>query len=382
MKKLLLIIALLSPAFTFAQHKKPIPSTFDLLIGTYTSGTSKGIYVYRFYTETGKLSYLSEFTNVDNTAISNPSYLCVADNDKFVYAVNENAKGEVCAYTFEPKSGKLAFINKQTSAGSSPCYVSVDKAQRNVFVANYSSGSLAVLPVNKDGSLNPPSQVIQDSGTGVNKDRQEGPHVHTAVLAPNEKYLLYTDLGTDKLNVYRYHASKTPPLTPADPSYVSVAPGNGPRHMAFSIDNKYLYLVQEMGGVINAYNYDNGKLTQIQSLSMLAPNFKGQVGAADIHVSPDGRFLYASNRGDANDIVVYAINADNGQLTFVSRSSSLGKGPRNFVIDPTGKYLLVANQNSDSIYVYKINQKTGSLTGIVANLNIGNPVCLKLVGAE
>ena len=374
---------MLLPVLSFAQHKKAkAPSTYDVLIGTYTKGTSKGVYVYRFYEETGRLSYLNEFTTVDDTAFTNPSYLCVANNNKFVYAVNENTVGGVTALTFDANTGRMKFINSQKSMGADPCYVSVDKDQKNIFIANYSSGSLAVLPVNKDGSLNPASQVIQDSGTGPVTDRQEGPHVHTGVLTPDEKYLLYTDLGTDKLNVERYRASKAQPLTPADPAFVTVAPGNGPRHIAFSPDGKHAYLLQEIGGFVNAYDYNGGKLTQTQSLDMKLPAFKGNIGSAAIKISPDGRFLYASNRGNANEIVVFSINPDNGQLTLVSRTSSLGKGPRDFSIDPQGKFLIVANQNSDSIYVYRIDQKSGRLIGVVSQLNLGNPVCLKIVPAE
>jgi 6-phosphogluconolactonase len=377
MKKLLLVIALLAPALTYAQNKKAAPSTFDLLIGTYTSGSSKGIYVYRFYEESGKTAYLNEIDSVIN-----PSYLTVSDNNQFVYAVNEGTNGAVSSFTFVPKTGKLAFINQQPTKGADPCYVLEDKDQKNIFVANYTSGSLAVFPVNKDGSLSPLSQLIQDSGTGPVKDRQEGPHVHTAALSPNEKYLLYSDLGTDKLNIERYHASKNPPLTPASQPFVSVTPGNGPRHVVFSNDGKYLYLIQEIGGAINAYTYDNGTLKQIQSVNMLTPEMKGNIGSAAIRISPDGKFLYASNRGNGNDIVGYAINPDNGMLTFVSRTTSLGKGPRDFIIDPSGKYLIVANQNSDTIYVYKRDVTSGRLSYIVSKLSIGNPVCLKMVPAE
>ena len=384
MKKLLLLISLIFPVLTNAQSKKPAPSTFDVLIGTYTNGTStsKGIYVYRFYEDRGTLSYLNEFTNIDDSTFTNPSYLCVADNNHFIYAVNENNVGGVTALTFDANTGKMRLINKQPSAGADPCYISVDKDQKNIFVANYTSGSLSVFPLNKDGSMGAMSQNIQDSGSSVVKDRQQGPHVHTAVLAPNEKYLLYTDLGTDKLNIERYHASKPQPLSPVTPAFASVTPGNGPRHVAFSADGKHLYLLQEIGGIINTYDYDNGTLKQTQSVDMKVPAFNGNIGSAAIKISPDGRFLYASNRGNANDIVVYAINQDNGQLTFVSRAPSSGKGPRDFAIDPSGKYLLVANQNSNSIFVYKIDQTTGRLIGFVSHLEIGSPVCLQIVPAE
>lgn len=380
MKKILLIAALLFSGHSFAQKKDNTPKTYDLLIGTYTTGTSKGIYVYRFYTETGKLAYLNEVTGVNN-----PSYLCVAKNNRFVYSVNEigtKREGGATAYSFEPKEGKIAIINQQPSTGTGACYISVDKAQRHVFLANYASGALSVLGVNKDGSLAPVVQTIQDSGHGVNKIRQEGPHVHTAVLSPDEKYLFYTDLGLDKLNIYRYKPSKPQPLIPGNPSFINVLPGHGPRHIAFSADGKYMYLITEMGGVIYVYDYDGDKTKQLEAISMLADGYKGGVGAADIHVSPDGKFLYASNRGDADEIVVFAINPGNGRLTFVERKPSMGKMPRNFVIDPTGNYLLVANQASNDIFVYRINKTTGKLTLTGTKISIGNPTCLKFTPAE
>lgn len=380
MKKLLLALALLSATNLFAQKKDNTPKTYDLLIGTYTTGTSKGIYVYRFYTETGKTAYLNEVTGIDN-----PSYLCVAKNNRFVYSVNEvgdDRKGSISSFSFEPKMGKIDLINKQPSTGTGPCYISVDKEQKHVFVANYASGALSVLPVNKDGSLGAVSQTIQDSGHGANKSRQAGPHVHTAVLSPDEKYLLYTDLGTDKLNFYRYKPSKEQPLIAADPSFISVMPGHGPRHLDFTPDKKYLYLITEMGAVIYVYDYDGPTSKQLEAISLLPDGFKGQSGAADIHVSADGKFLYASLRDPLNEIVVFAINPDNGRLTLVERKSSMGKTPRNFVLDPTGNYLLVANQNSDDVFVYRINKATGKLTLTGSKISVGNPSCLKFTPAE
>jgi 6-phosphogluconolactonase len=378
MKKLLLILVLLFPVLTYAQKKDKTPSTYDLLIGTYTKGKSKGILVYRFYVETGKLAYLSQIEGV-----SNPSYLCVSKDNHFVYAVNEDGKdGGVSSFTFEPNMGTLTLLNKQSSGGADPCYISVDEDRKNAFVANYTSGNLTVLPINKDGSLKPVSQNIQDQGKGPDASRQEGPHVHMAYFSPNEKYLLFTDLGTDKINIYRYHSSDEKPLSPANPSSVSVKPGKGPRHMVFSRDKKYLYLVQEMGSAINVYKFNGGNPKEIQSVNMLPADFKGTNGAAAIHISPDGRFLYASDRLDASAIMVYTINKETGELTFVQRQLTYGKNPRDFAIDPSGKYLLVANQDSDNILVFKINQATGVLNLTRYRIDVGNPVCLKFTLAE
>jgi 6-phosphogluconolactonase len=376
MKKILIFIAMLSPVLGIAQKKPVYPKSFDLIVGAYTSGNSKGIAVYRFYTETGRLAYLSQIDNV-----SNPSYLAVSNNNKFVYAVNENDNGEISSFSFEPKTGQLSFINKVSTLGGSPCYVSVDKAQKNLFVANYSGGNIAVLPINEDGSIAPASMTLKDDGHGVNKERQEKAHVHTAVLSPDEKYVLYTDLGTDKINITKYKGGKNDQIVPANPAFVSVKPGYGPRHLAFSNDKKYLYLVTEMGSSVIVFDYNNGKPKQKQDISLLADGFKGATGAADIHISPNGNFLYATNRGDANDISAFAINPENGELTFIERRSTGGKGPRNFVIDPTGRFLLVAHQNSDSIIVFKIDEATGKLSQAVSRVEIGNPVCLKFAPA-
>lgn len=380
MRKLLILPVLLICINLHAQKKDNTPKTFDLLIGTYTKGESKGIYVYRFYTETGRTAYLSEVDGVDN-----PSYICVSNNNKFIYSVNEigdDRKGSASAFSFEPKVGKIQLINKQPSTGTGPCYISVDKDQKHVFVANYASGALSVFPVNKDGSLGTAVQTIQDKGHGVNKTRQEGPHVHTAVLSPDEKYLFFTDLGLDKINIYRYKSSRPQPLSPAEPSAINVVPGHGPRHIAFTPNKKYMYLVTEMGGVIYAFDYDGPKTKQIEAISMLSEGFKGTVGGADIHVSPDGKFLYATNRGTANEIVVFAINPDNGRLTFVERKSTMGNHPRNFAIDPTGNYLLIANQMSNNIFVFRINKQTGKLTLTTSKIEIDSPSCLKFVPAE
>jgi 6-phosphogluconolactonase len=376
MKKFLYLFLLL-PGLLLAQPK--VPKSYDLLIGTYTTNGSDGIYVYRFYTESGRLAYLNRTTGVDN-----PSYLCVANNGKFVYSVNEvgdDRKGSVSAFSFEPVVGTINLINKQPS-GAGPCYISVDKDQKHVFAANYAGGSLSVFPLNADGSLKQASQIIQDQGTGPDKTRQDKPHVHTAMLSPDEKYLLYSDLGTDKLNIYRYKSSQEQPLTPANPPFISVTPGDGPRHIDFSANHKFLYVLTEMGANVYTYEYNGGKPKMLQKVSMMADGSIQQPGGADIHVSPDGLFLYATNRGTANEIVIYAINQETGLLTFVNRQGTGGNHPRNFVIDPTGNFLLVANMKSNNIIVYKINRTTGKLSQTNNRVDLDSPSCLKFAAAK
>jgi 6-phosphogluconolactonase len=294
--------------------------------------------------------------------------------------VSEAGAGQskINAYTFDPKSGKLTFLNSVSSGGNGPCYVSVDDKKQFVFAGNYGGGSLSAIPVNKNGSLKSETQVIQHEGSGINKSRQDKPHVHAVVLSPDNRYLMTPDLGTDKVNVYQIDAGKPKPLTPASLPFAEVKPGSGPRHLTFHPNGKFAYLILEMDGAVAAFDYDNGKLQAKQYITMLAPDFKGAVGAADIHISPDGKFLYASNRGDANDLVIYSIDT-NGKLTYAGRQSELINTPRNFAIDPTGNFLLVGNQNGNDITIFKRNQQTGLLTDTGKKIQVDKPVCLKFI---
>lgn len=288
----------------------------------------------------------------------------------------------VSAFAIDPVSGSLQFLNSESSGSEGPCYVSVDKTGQFVFVGNYSGGSLAALSVQPNGSLTPRQHIVHQ-GASVNKQRQDRPHVHAVVVSPDNNYVVVPDLGTDRLVIYDFKPVKTgEPLSPANPAFTPVDPGSGPRHFTFHPNGRYAYVIQELSGTITAFNYSKGRLAKIQSITMLEPDFKGKIGAADIHVSPDGKFLYGSNRGDANDIVIYAINPGSGQLTFAGRQSTLGKGPRNFMIDPTGQFLLVANQNSDNIFIFKRDSKTGLLTDTGKSIEVGAPVCLKMVPAK
>lgn len=349
---------------------------YHLVIGTYTNPSkTNGIHVYQFNTESGEFN--SRLKVVD---IPNPSYLAISSDNKYLYAVSEQGEGNgaVYAYAFNDETGALQFLNKVASGGDHPCYVSVDKARKVVFVGNYSTGTLSAIPVKADGSLSENMQTIQHEGKSVNKDRQEKPHVHAVVISPDQKYLYVPDLGTDKINVYNIDTAKPQPLQPASLPFVPTKAGSGPRHLTFHPNGKFGFVVTELDAAVTSMDYNNGKLLPRQTMTMLSKNFEGSVGAADIHVSPDGNFLYASNRGDANDIVIYSIDAK-GKLTFAGRQSTLGKAPRNFAIDPSGNFLLAANQNTNDIIIFKRDKKTGFLTDTGKKISIDKPVCLKFV---
>lgn len=380
MNKLFISLSvLLLPALVMAQKKdkSATPKVFDLLIGGYTAPDgNRGITVYRFYAETGRVAYLSEVETVS------PSFLCVSPDRKFVYSVNATpADGGVSAFSFDYNTGSLKFINRQPSVGGNPAHVTIDKDAKNVIVSNYGNGTLSVLPINKDGSLAPATQTIVAEGSSIVPQRQAGPHIHSAIFSPDQKHVLYADLGTDKVSIAKYKAGKVPALTPEEVAFEKVKPGSGPRHMDFSPDGKFLYLVNEMAATVNTYAYEKGKMTFIDSVGMASPGFTGRNGAADIHVSPDGRFLYATNRGTANELVVYAVDQVSGKLKYVTRYPT-GKEPRNFVIEPGGHFLLLAAQQSNTVQIYRIDKPTGILVALNNPISIPTPTVLKLVSAE
>jgi 6-phosphogluconolactonase len=288
---------------------------YYLFVGTYTSGKSKGIYVYKFNTNNGELQWLS---NTDSS--SNPSFLAASPNGKYLYAVNETSAeqpGRVSAFAFDKSDATLRLLNQQPSGGDHPCFVATDQTGKWVVVGNYTGGSFSALPVNKDGSLAPPSQTIQHKGTGPNKQRQEKAHVHSTFFSPDYQYLLTPDLGMDKVMIYSFNAAQKKPLAPAATSFAASAPGSGPRHLAFHPNRKYAYLIEEMTGTVRAFNYNKGALNTFQTIATHPADYKGQPGSADIHVSPDGKFLYASNRGDENNIAIFSVNPGTGKLTSV-----------------------------------------------------------------
>jgi 6-phosphogluconolactonase len=349
---------------------------YYLFVGSYTKGDEKGIYVYRFDAVTGDL------TPVSSIATDNPSYLALSKDGRFLYAVNETdgAKpGGVSAFSFDKATGRLTFLDKQASGGDDPCYISVDRGRKWAIVANYGGGDYSALPIRADGSLAPATETIQDQGTGPNKGRQEKAHVHSTIFSPDERLLAVCDLGTDKITLLHFNpAATTKPLTGTADSIVNITPGSGPRHTAFYPNKPFAYVIEELSGTVDVYHVGGGKFTPIQRLSSHPEGYHGDIGSADIHISPDGKFLYASNRGDANNLAIFSIDPATGKLTIKGFQSTLGKTPRNFMIDPTGRWLLVANQNGKNVVVFKRDPATGMLTDTNQRLEVPAPVCLKM----
>lgn len=373
--KLVLSCLLLTLTYvSMAQNSKE----YYLLIGTYTNESkTNGIHVYTFDTETGDFREKSK-----TVGITNPSFIAISKDRKNVYSVSEAGNGKgVNAYAFDVATGELKFLNSGSAGGNGPCYISVDDKKQWVFTGNYGGGSLSATRLNADGSLSDQSQVILHEGSSVDKSRQDKPHVHAVILSPDNRYLLVPDLGTDKVNVYKFNPADAKPLTAAEPAYATAEAGGGPRHLAFHPNGKFAYLVLEMKGAVTAFDYKNGKLSPKQTISMLAPDFTGKVGAADIHVSPDGKFLYASNRGEANDIAIYAIDK-NGKLTYAGRQGEGIDTPRNFAIDPSGNFVLVGNQNGNDITIFKRDKNTGMLTPTGKRIQVDKPVCLRFVAMK
>lgn len=349
-----------------------------LYVGTYTSGKSEGIYVYRLNMSTGELKHLHTAKGVVD-----PSYLTIDPQKRFLYAVNEvsqfegKASGAISSFAVDRKSGQLRYLNQRPSEGGSPCYVTLDRTRRFVLLANYEAGNVSVLPVMKDGNLGSAISVVQHQGSSINPDRQKGPHAHCIVVDAFNRYAFAVDLGIDQIVAYRFDG-RTGQLS--NHSSVATKPGAGPRHLTFHPNNKYAYVINELDSTMTSYTYDarRGKLTPQQTISTLPSDYLGDNSCADVHVSPSGRFLYGSNRGH-DSIVVFAIDGKSGRLTYVENVSTGGKKPRNFTIDPTGKFLLAANQASDSVVIFRINPVSGKLTSTGNVAEIPTPVCLKLV---
>ena len=354
--------------------------TRELLVyvGTYTNRKSEGIYLYRLNLSSGELKHVAT-----TRGVKEPSFLVLSPNRRYLYAVNEleefagKKSGAVSAFAIDQKTGELRFLNQQPSLGGAPCYLVVDRTGRFVLVANYVGGNFAVLPVRSDGSLGESTDLKQDAGSSVDAERQEGPHGHCIVLDNFSRFAYACDLGTDKIMIFRFDEWRGK-LIPNGTPWVQVKPGAGPRHLTLHRTGVYAYVLNELDATVTAFTCDpvHGNLREMQTIATLPKDFTAENTSADIHVSPDGRFLYCSNRGH-DSIAAFKINPRNGELSFIAHESTGGKTPRNFAIDPTGAFLLAANQNSDNIVTLRRDQKTGRLspTGHVAE--VPTPVCLK-----
>ncbi len=347
-------------------------------IGTYTHGDSEGIYVYRLNLSSGELEFESKATGVES-----PSFLALHPEHSHLYSVNAvrevdgKPSGSVSAFRIDPKTGELTFLNRQLSGGPGPCHVSVDLTGRYVLVANYAGGSVAMLPIQADGSLGEATDFVQHTGSSVNPDRQQEPHAHSINIDPGNRYAYAPDLGTDKIMIYELDLTHGK-LKPNSAPWAQVHAGAGPRHFDFHPNGRWGYAINELDSTMTAFDYDSssGALTEIGSLSTLPHDFNDTSHCADVHVSPSGKFVYGSNRGH-DSIVIFAVDERTGRLTLVGHESTQGETPRNFGIDPTGTLLLAANQGTSTVVTFRIDSETGELnpTGHVAE--VPTPVCLK-----
>ncbi len=376
MENLLMISTLLFPmAGLAASGQDASQSAWRVYVGTYTGGSSEGVYVMEFDSGTGVLSEVRLAA-----AMENPSFLAVHPESRVVYAVGEAgaAGGILSAYQIDSASGALTLINSQPSLGNGPCHVAVSPLAKHVAVANYGGGSVSLYPITAGGGLEKSSAFVQHEGSGPNPKRQGGPHAHAVYFDAAGRYLYVADLGLDRVMIYDYDA-ETGSLTPHDPPFVPVDAGAGPRHIAFH-PRGFAYVVNEMGNTVTGFAHDASKAvwTLKESVSTLPAGYDTYSTTAEIEVHPSGRFVYASNRGH-DSIAVFGVDAKTGKLTAIGHTPTEGKTPRHFAIDPSGGYMLVANQESDSVVVFRVDAEHGTLAATGQREAVGAPVCLVFV---
>ncbi|WP_248919333.1 lactonase family protein [Pseudomonas entomophila] len=351
-----------------------------LLVGSYTDGGSQGIYRYDFDERAGQIA-----TQPQQVVKSvSPSWLVLSADQRLLFAVNETPQGHASSFSLS-KKGEIKPLNQVPSQGDEPTHASLSHDQRYLFVANYAvapdpGGSLVVIPVAKDGKLKPAVQQERHKPSGVNPERQAGAHVHSLVPSPDGRHLYACDLGADKVFIYRYDGASTEhPLSPAIPASVSLPPGSGPRHLLFDAKGRHAYLTLEMSAEVVVFDVQDGALVERQRLPLTELKDVAAKAAGGLHLSADGRFLYVSNRGTANEIVVYAVGKDDGQLSVLQRRSVEGDHPREFALDPSGNFLLVANQKSNQIVVMHRDPRSGKLGDTVQKFAQPAPSDLKFL---
>ena len=350
-------------------------------VGTYThDGRSKGIYLLKMTRGTGALRTVGLVAETVE-----PSFLTISPNGRFVYSVNETTEfegkpsGAVSAFARDRATGNLTFLNRVPSGGGAPCYITLDRAGKFVLVANYVGGSVAVFPIRKDGGVGDATAFLQHVGHGADAERQSSPHAHCIMPDPANRYVLVADLGLDRVLVYRFDA-RAGKLQTAPAERLAMAPGAGPRHLAFHPNGRIVYVVNELDSTVSTLRYHaaTGALTMLQTIPALNEPTTGKNSAADVHVHPSGRFLYMSNRGP-DSIAAFAIDGKTSTLRPLQLEPTGGHWPRNFAIDPSGRFLFVANQRSDTIDTHRIDTATGRLTPTGQRLELPSPVCIRFV---
>jgi len=348
-------------------------TTIYLFVGSYTNSEAReGITVYQFNELNGSLTEVEKESNLINA-----SFLTISPNQKFLYACTDtklDTDGTVSSFKIDSTSGELTFLNKQTTGGRNPVHLTVDKTNTYVISANYTDAGISVFKCNSDGSINPLTQLIEFSGSSVNQARQKAAHIHSCNLSHDNTYLFAPDLGSDLIRTFLF---KNGSLTAIDSLTLSTEKGSGPRHFTFHPNHSFAYCIQELNGTIAAYAYANGQLKPIDSYTSYQTQ-QDEYSSADIHISPDGKFLYTSNRHDENTISIFSINQTNGKLTLKGHQSTFGAIPRSFVIDPSGRYLIVANQRSNQVIVFKRNLESGLLLKTDVKIDVNSPAGLKM----
>ena len=363
-----------------------------MYIGTYTrkeshvEGKSAGIQVCKFNKATGEITYVGV-----KAGVTNPSFLAIHPTGRFLYSVSEmneriegRPAGGIAALSIDAESGELTSLNMQASGGTGPCHVIVDATGQYVLAANYGSGGVVVLPIEEDGSLGSLSDYVQHEGSSINPQRQQEPHAHSINLDASNKYALVPDLGIDKVLIYEFDVENGKLKPNSAQPWARTKSGAGPRHLDFHPNQRFVYVGNELDSTVVAFEFDatKGTLKEIQTLSTL-PDGYDESGAeksyvADVHVHPNGKTVYVSNRGH-DSIAIFEIDEKSGELTPVGYTSTQGSFPRNFGLDPAGEFLVAANQNSDDIYVYTVDAKTGGLEPTAHSIEIPSPVCIKFL---
>ncbi len=347
-----------------------------LFVSSFKAGEEGAIHAFKWNLATGALTPAASTTDVEH-----PFFLALSPDNKFLYSIHAKQFSgpndeEVAAYKLEGKTGKLTLLNRQSSLGTASCYLDVDTTGKTLVVANYTTGDVASLPIKPDGSLGPAGTEIVHKGSSVNASRQKEPHAHCFVISPDNRFALAADLGTDQVFCYRLDAEKST-IAANDPAFVRSPPGSGPRHLTFHPNGKRVYVINELLNTVSAYNWADGTLTEFQTISTLPEGFTGVTHTADVKITPNGKFLYGTNRGH-DSLAAYSIG-DDGKLTLIEIVPSRGAGPQNLLISPDGKWLLCANMPGNNLSLFAIDQKTGKITPQGETVPVAMPSCLMLV---